>query len=296
MAKIAVIGSCSVDLVVEAQRRPAAGETLFGDRFFTACGGKGANQAVAAAKLGAEVYMVGAVGRDANGEMILANMKANGVHTEYVQILPEAATGTAHIILAEGDNSILVVPAANYAVTKEHIDAAAEMLLTADIILFQHEIPRETNEYAMRMLADAGREVLLNPAPAMEVPEDILRSCRYLTPNEHEYAVLFGEKEPPAEMKEKLIITVGAAGVEYYEDGELQRVPAYEVEVVDTTGAGDTFNAAFAVARADGMDMAAALRFANAAAALSVTGKGAQGGMPTRTETEELLQCKESEF
>lgn len=291
MAKIAVIGSCSVDLVVEAQRRPKAGETLFGDRFFTACGGKGGNQAVAAARLGAETYIVGAVGADAHGEMLRKNFTKNGVHTEYLQVLPDTPTGTAHITLAEGDNSILVIPAANFAVTKAHIDAAAEMLRGMDIVLLQHEIPPEVNAYAIRLLAEAGVAVLLNPAPAAPVPADLLAACRYLTPNEHEYAVLFGATEPAPAIREKLIITLGSEGAEYYEDGKPVRIPAYHVDVVDTTGAGDTFNAAFAVAKADGAKMAAALSFANAAAALSVTGRGAQGGMPRREEVEEWMKC-----
>ncbi len=292
MAKIAVIGSASADLVVEAPKRPSAGETLFGTRFFTACGGKGANQAIAAARLGAEVYMVGAVGTDAYGEMLLENYKNNGVNTQYVRVTDAVGTGTAHIILAEGDNSILVVPGANYDISREDIDHAWEMLQQMDIVLLQHEIPKEVIVYAIEKLGKAGVDVLLNPAPAQEMPAEVLAYCRYLTPNEHEFEVLFPDKEAPADLQDKLIVTRGKAGADYYENGQAQRVPTFTVEAVDTTGAGDTFNGALAVAYAEGMEMAQALRFANAAAALSVMGLGAQGGMPKREEVEEFLACK----
>lgn len=293
MAKIAVVGSCSVDLVVEAQARPQAGETLFGKRFFTTCGGKGANQAVAASRLGADTYIVGAVGDDAYGKMLIENFVQNQVHTDYLQVLPEVTTGTAHITLAAGDNSILVVPGANFALTKAHIDQAMGCLRQMDIVLLQHEVPNEINRYVVAQLADTDVEVLLNPAPAESVPTEILTGCRYLTPNEHEYEVLFGETSLSEDLREKVIVTRGNAGATYYQDGIEQRIPAYQVEAVDTTGAGDTFNAAFAVARADGLAMDVALRFANAAAALSVMGLGAQGGMPTRRQVEEWIQCNE---
>lgn len=292
MVRVAVIGSSSVDLVVEAERRPQAGETLFGMRFFTTCGGKGANQAVAAARLGAQVHMVGAVGTDWYGKTVIDNLARAGVDTTYVARREEVATGTAHITLAEGDNSILVVPAANFTVTPADIDAAWEVLSQADIVLLQHEIPLATVRYAVLRLAAAGVDVVLNPAPADEIAPEVQQACRYITPNEHEMELMFPDGDIPERMRDKLIITRGSAGVDYYANGDWVRVPAFTVTAVDTTGAGDTFCSAFAVATAEGAAPAQAIRFANAAAALAVTGFGAQGAMPDRAAVEALL-CNE---
>lgn len=292
MVRVAVIGSCSVDLVVEAERRPAAGETLFGTRFFTTCGGKGANQAVAAARLGAEVYMVGAVGTDWYGKTVLDNLRSAGVDTTYVAERDDVATGTAHITLAEGDNSILVVPGANFSVTPADIDAAWSVLREADIVLLQHEIPLATVRYAVLRLAAAGIDVVLNPAPAAEIAPEVQQACRYITPNEHEMELMFPDGDIPQRMRDKLVVTRGSAGVDYDADGDWVRVPAFAVTAVDTTGAGDTFCSAFGVAIAEGKMPAEAIRFGNAAAALAVTGFGAQGAMPDRAKVEALL-CNE---
>ncbi|WP_336781947.1 ribokinase [Paenibacillus illinoisensis] len=292
MAKICVIGSSSMDLVVTSSRRPGAGETVLGESFKTVPGGKGANQAVAAARLGGEVTMIGRVGDDAFGQDILNNFKANAVNTQNVKPVTHSESGTAHIILAEGDNSIVVVEAANREVTPSYVDLAAEVLRDADIVLIQQEIPEETVVRVSSLCAEYGTPLLLNPAPARTVPQEVIDNAAYITPNEHEAEILFQGMSPAEALRKypnKLFITEGSKGVRYFDGAEEILVPTYKVEAVDTTGAGDTFNAAFAVALAEGKPLQESIRFANRAASLSVTKFGAQGGMPTRDEVEESL-------
>lgn len=292
MVKVAVIGSASIDLIVTASKRPLAGETLIGDSFDTAPGGKGANQAVAAARLGAEVDMIGCVGDDAFGKEIIDNFKRNGVSVRYVEPVTHCSSGTAHITLAEGDNSIIVVKGANDYVTPEYVKQAEESLKSADIILIQQEIPVETVEYVAEFCNKFQLKLLLNPAPARKISEKVIEYATFITPNEHEFAVLFGNEnrsEVLAKYPNKLIITEGSNGVRFHNGLAEEIIPAYRVEPVDTTGAGDTFNAAFAVAVAEGKEIAEACKIANRAASLSITKFGAQGGMPTREELEGSL-------
>ncbi|WFR61275.1 ribokinase [Paenibacillus amylolyticus] len=292
MAKICVIGSSSMDLVVTSSRRPGAGETVLGDSFKTVPGGKGANQAVAAARLGAEVAMIGRVGDDVFGKDILENFRANDVNTQNVKPVTHMESGTAHIILAEGDNSIVVVEAANREVTPAYVDDAADVIRDADIVLIQQEIPEETVVHVSALCAEFGTPLLLNPAPARTLPREVIDNAAYITPNEHEAEILFQGMSPAEALRQypnKLFITEGSKGVRYFDGTEEVLVPTYQVEVVDTTGAGDTFNAAFAVALAEGKPLQESIRFANRAASLSVTKFGAQGGMPTRDEVEESL-------
>ncbi len=281
-----------MDLVVTSSRRPGAGETVLGDSFKTVPGGKGANQAVAAARLGAEVAMIGRVGDDAFGKDILENFRANAVNTRNVKPVTHLESGTAHIILAEGDNSIVVVEAANREVTPAYVDEAAEVIRDADIVLIQQEIPEETVIHVSALCAEFGTPLLLNPAPARTLPQEVIDNAAYITPNEHEAEILFQGMSPAQALRKypnKLFITEGSKGVRYFDGTEEILVPTYKVEAVDTTGAGDTFNAAFAVALAEGKPLQESIRFANRAASLSVTKFGAQGGMPTRDEVEESL-------
>ncbi len=281
-----------MDLVVTSSRRPGAGETVLGESFKTVPGGKGANQAVAAARLGAEVVMIGRVGDDTFGTDILENFKANRVNTSNVKPVTHSESGTAHIILAEGDNSIVVVEAANREVTPAYVDEAAEAIRNADIVLIQQEIPEETVIHVSQLCAKYKTPLLLNPAPARAVPQEVIDNASYITPNEHEAEILFKGMKPAEALRQhpnKLFITEGSKGVRYYDGNEEVVVPTYKVEAVDTTGAGDTFNAAFAVALAEGKSIQDSVRFANRAASLSVTKFGAQGGMPTRDEVEESL-------
>ncbi|MGG3192560.1 ribokinase [Priestia aryabhattai] len=292
MAKVTVIGSSSMDLVVTSNIRPGAGETVLGESFKTVPGGKGANQAVAAARLGADVSMIGCVGEDHYGKAILENFKSNGVSVENVKPVTESDSGTAHIILAEGDNSIVVVKGANDYITPDYVEKAKEKIKEADIVLIQQEIPEETVEYVAQLCQELKVPLLLNPAPARPLKAEVIEQVSYITPNEHEAELLFEGKEKEEVLKQypnKLFITEGKQGVRYFNGEKEVVVPSYQVETVDTTGAGDTFNAALAVALAEGMGFKKGIQFANRAASLSVTKFGAQGGMPTRKEVEESL-------
>ena len=289
MIRIAVVGSSSMDLVVTSAKRPMAGETVLGESFITVPGGKGANQAVAAARLGAEVSMVGCIGDDVYGEIILDNLKKNHVNTKYVEPVTGSASGTAHITLSEGDNSIIVVKGANDFITPEYVEKAKKVIEESDIVLVQQEIPEETVEYLADLCNMLQKRLLLNPAPARKLSEAVIQQASFLTPNEHEFEVLFNGRdrtEVLAEHPNKLFITEGKNGVRYFDGHEEKVVPSFEVEAVDTTGAGDTFNAAFAVAVAEGKSFDESLLFANRAASISVTKLGAQGGMPQRVEVE----------
>ncbi|MED3941300.1 ribokinase [Priestia megaterium] len=292
MAKVTVIGSSSMDLVVTSNIRPGAGETVLGESFKTVPGGKGANQAVAAARLGADVSMIGCVGEDHYGKAILENFKSNGVSVNNVKPVTDLDSGTAHIILAEGDNSIVVVKGANDYITPDYVEKAKEKIKEADIVLIQQEIPEETVEYVAQLCQELKVPLLLNPAPARQLKAEVIEQVSYITPNEHEAELLFEGKEKEEVLKQypnKLFITEGKQGVRYFNGEKEVLVPSYQVETIDTTGAGDTFNAALAVALAEGMGFEKGIQFANRAASLSVTKFGAQGGMPTRKEVEESL-------
>ncbi|UOG07304.1 ribokinase [Bacillus altitudinis] len=289
MSQIVVVGSCSMDLVVTSSKRPNAGETVLGESFKTVPGGKGANQAVASARLGADVYMIGRVGDDAYGQDIMSNLQAQGVRTTYMKPVTEMESGTAHIILAEGDNSIVVVKGANNEVTPHYVKDALSSIEKIGIVLIQQEIPEETVEAVCTICSEKGIPVILNPAPARKVSQQILDQAAYITPNEHEAALMFEGltiAEALRQYPNKLLITEGKNGVRYFDGSKEVLVPGYPVKAVDTTGAGDTFNGALAVALTEGKSLYDALAFANLAASISVTKFGAQGGMPAREELE----------
>lgn len=278
-----------MDLVVTSSKRPNAGETVLGESFKTVPGGKGANQAVASARLGADVYMIGRVGDDAYGQDIMSNLQAQGVRTTYMKPVTEMESGTAHIILAEGDNSIVVVKGANNEVTPHYVKDALSSIEKIGIVLIQQEIPEETVEAVCTICSEKGIPVILNPAPARKVSQQILDQAAYITPNEHEAALMFEGltiAEALRQYPNKLLITEGKNGVRYFDGSKEVLVPGYPVKAVDTTGAGDTFNGALAVALTEGKSLYDALAFANLAASISVTKFGAQGGMPAREELE----------
>ncbi len=278
-----------MDMTVTAERIPLKGETLKGSSISYIPGGKGANQAVAMAKLGAEVEMFGAVGDDGNGQALLDNLKRAGVKTEHVKICQDVPTGIAMITVAENDNTIVVVAGANGEVDRAYVDEIKPVLEGYDMVVLQHEIPLETVHYVVEFCAEKGIQVVLNPAPAAEVPMDVIEKVTYVTPNEHEAALIFGKDLPTEELlrkyPEKLIITQGSRGVSAcLQSGEVLTVPARPAKVMDTTGAGDTLNGAFSVRRAMGDDLQSALFYANTAASLSTEKFGAQTGMPTADE------------
>ncbi|SCP98252.1 ribokinase [Anaerobium acetethylicum] len=287
--KIGILGSINMDMTVTADRIPQKGETIKGNDISYIPGGKGANQAVAAARLGGSVEMFGCVGNDDAGKTLVENLRNEGIQTGNIKVVDGVPTGIAVITVAENDNCIVVVAGANNAVDKAYVDSVADDLLACDIVLLQHEIPQETVEYAVQLCHKKGIKVILNPAPARPVPKKILEQIDYLTPNEHEAVILFGQDTSTEDLlktyPEKLVITQGSLGVSVCTGaGDVVLVPARKAKVVDTTGAGDTLNGAFAVALADGKDIVGALKFANVAASLSTEKFGAQGGMPVYEE------------
>lgn len=293
--KIVVIGSLNMDLVVKAVRAPKRGETVLGEEIHFIPGGKGANQAVGLARLGAEVMMIGAVGSDVFGVELLKALQKDGVSTSNVKVLDSEATGVASILLAEGDNSIVVVAGANAQCLPEDLDQHEVNIAEADLVLLQLEIPLVTVEHAIKLARKHGKTVMLNPAPAQILSQDLLSKVDYLTPNRSELAFLSGlsEKAPIAQGIEHLmeigvtccVTTLGAEGVAFVEkDSNLVIVSGHEVPVVDTTGAGDAFNAGLAYALAQKKSIGEAVKFAVQVSALAVTKFGAQGGMPTLAE------------
>ena len=287
---IVVIGSAAMDLVVTASKRPIAGETIIGDSFALVPGGKGANQAVACARLGAQVTFLGCVGDDHYAKLIIENLVDQGVNTQSVQRMAGTESGTAHITLAEGDNSIIVLKGANNHVSPSYIEKESLRLNFAtnkpQIVLIQQEIPEDTVAYVANLCYELSIPLILNPAPARALSEDIISKVSYLTPNEHEASVIFDTasyKQVLAKFPNKLVVTEGAKGVRYHNGETEQLVAGYKVQVVDTTGAGDTFNGAFAYALASGDNIREALVFANKSAAISVTKFGAQGGWYANT-------------
>ncbi|TMN21506.1 ribokinase [Lentibacillus cibarius] len=286
---VCIVGSINMDLTVTTDKIPQQGETVMGSEFFANPGGKGANQAVAAARMGANVHFIGAVGDDAFGEKLLTNFANEGIQTGGVETIPETATGTATIILSDNDNRIIVAPGANHCATPELAERHRSKITGSDVVLLQLEVPMETIVYTVQAAAESGVPVILNPAPYQSLPDSVLQGVHWMTPNELE-AKGFAEDPLYDMIQEKLIITRGDKGASFTINGQERHVPGYGIFVMDTTGAGDTFNGALTAEIARGTAMDEAVRMANAAAALSVTKVGAQGGMPTKQEVEAFLQ------
>lgn len=287
MANIIIVGSASMDLVVQTNIIPNAGETVLGYDFFSTPGGKGANQAVAAAHLHDSVYMIGAVGDDVYGKEILENLKQHHVDTSLIDIIENEASGTAHITLFENDNRIIVVPSANQYVTPERAISKLKQFKAGDIVLLQQEIPEATVEAVIRYAHDNGLRVVLNPAPFRPIDRTLIDMVDYLTPNETESEQLFEHNVSDAlvQYEKRLIITQGAKGALYYDEEQIL-VPSIKANVVDTTGAGDVFNGALAAGLIENKDLGDAILFANKAASFAVTGIGAQGAIPNRSDLE----------
>jgi ribokinase len=303
MTRIVVVGSINMDLVTQAPRFAGPGETILGERFLTVPGGKGANQAVAAARLGAKVALIGATGADTLGRQLRQGLAAEGIDLTHTVQLDGCASGTASITVAGGENQIIVIPAANARVTPAQVEQAQAMVARADAVLVQMEIPLETVAATLRLGQRLGVPVILNPAPAQKLPTDWLKLARYVTPNQHELAILLGADPTETDSTEDfrdlmqrtpcpVVLTRGAEGAWYREGGKPQHQAGFKVDVIDSTGAGDTFNAALAVFLHEGLPQA--VRKACAAAALSVAKLGAQGGMPTLHEVETLLALQAS--
>jgi len=296
MPKVIVIGSLNMDLIVRAERRPATGETVMGSDFQVLPGGKGLNQAVAAARLGAETLMAGRVGNDDFGRRLRAFIAAERVDDAHVRESPGAATGVAVITLADGDNTIVVASGANMQVTRE--DVSALPIAPGDICVGQFEVPLATTEAAFRRARAIGARTLLNAAPAQALPPALLEVVDILIVNEHELAILSGaaitEASTDADVagaarrlidgQRTVVATLGARGALAVDGIGTRAIAGHKVTVVDTTGAGDCFVGALAAALAAGIDLTAALDRATVAAALSVQRLGAAPSMPTLAE------------
>ncbi len=299
---VTVVGSLNMDLVARAPRIPKPGETIIGHDFRNVPGGKGANQAVAAARLGASVSMVGRVGQDAFAGPLLDNLDRDGVDHTYVSQDSEASTGVALIVVDEaGQNSIVVASGANMRFSPANVEAATEAIADADVLLLQLESPLETVTRAAEIAHAHGVTVILNPAPAQKLPASLLARVDVLIPNESETALLTDmaiDDRPEAEAAaaklldmgiQTVILTLGERGALLAQPDEVTLVPAFAVEPVDTTAAGDAFVGGFALALAEGKELKEAIRWGNAAGALATTTVGAQPSLPVRQAVEQLL-------
>lgn len=281
-----------MDIAIQTDIFPKQGETVLGNLFTTIPGGKGANQAVAAARLGSNVQMIGAVGQDAFGNELYMNLKNENVHVGGIQ-KTNNSTGIANILLHNNDNRIIVVPGANFDVDQKMIDDNMELIQQSSLVMLQLEIPVETIDYVLKVCEDLAIPVLLNPAPAANFKNEWIDKVTYLTPNETECEVMFGEDYETVlkQYPNKIIVTLGGEGAAYFDGNQIIKVSGYKTKAVDTTGAGDTFNGAFAHAIIDGKSMEEAVQFANVTASLSVEKFGAQGGMPRIEEV--LMRLEE---
>ena len=305
MSYIVVVGSVNMDLVVRTEWMPKAGETVKGESFSTIPGGKGANQAVAVSRMGGAVKMVGAIGLDSFGRELKRSLESAGVDITNVVEKDGVTTGTAFIIVDQaGDNRIISVPGANGRFLPEDVDNVESLIAGADIVIMQFEIPIRTIEYVTQLAARHAIPVILNPAPAYFVPDALLKKVSVLIVNESEAELFSGC--PVVDINsgflaaeilrvkgiETVIVTLGKRGALTVRENLRFHAPAREVEVVDTTAAGDTFVGAFAVARIEGKEMEEALELAVAAGTLSVTRFGAQPSIPTRQDVQQFLQLQ----
>ncbi|HEY2821787.1 MAG TPA: ribokinase [Candidatus Acidoferrum sp.] len=302
--RLLVVGSINLDLVASSRRIPSPGETVSGNTFNTFPGGKGANQAVAAGKLGAPVSMIGRIGNDAFGTQLRASLEEAGVDTKAVEVVP-TSSGIALITTAEdGQNAIVVVPGANGELSPRELEKHLGVIREAGIILAQLEIPLETIEYLATVARRENISLMLDPAPARALPASLLASVDWLTPNETETMTLLQQNKTELRTDDledaaqqllrqgsrNVLLKLGERGCYVtLGNGERTLVPAYKVRAVDTTAAGDAFNGAFATALLRGSDPVASVKFASAVAAISVTRHGAQPSMPTPAEVDAFL-------
>jgi ribokinase len=307
MGQVIIFGSINMDLVVRSHALPLPGETIHGERFFTAPGGKGANQAVASGRLGASTHIIGCVGDDVFGGTLLDSLQSNGVNTSSVRAVDNTASGVALITVAEnGENTIVLAAGANATLGDAELNALRKVLANAEassVLLLQLEIDLKLVETAAQMARDAGITVILDPAPAQPVPKGLIEAVTLLTPNESEAAVLVGyplsddavikraASDLLAQGCAQVVIKLGGRGA-YWTDGSTEQwFQPFQVKAIDTVAAGDAFNGGTAAALASGLPMTDALRWGMGTAAISVTREGAQQSMPTRAELDQLLQA-----
>ena len=300
--KVVVVGSFNMDLVIKTERRPQRGETLIGEEFGMFIGGKGANQAIAASRLGADVTMIGRLGADLFGDTFFTEFDRENIDTSFVVRDAEVGTGVASpVIDADGDNSIIIVPRANMRLDVEDVERAASKIADADVLLLQLEVPIESSKRAAEIARANGVEIILNPAPACVLPDSFLELVDILVPNEVETEFLTkvtvaddeGARLAAKVLFEKglstIVLTLGNRGALLLTSQRSQLVPAYNVKVVDTTAAGDAFCGALATALASGDKIENAVAFANATGALAVTVLGAAPSMPTAEQVHDFV-------
>lgn len=300
--KVVVVGSFNMDLVIKTKRRPQKGETLIGEEFGMFIGGKGANQAIAASRLGADVTMIGRLGTDLFGETFMSEFAKENIDTSFV--VRDAAVGTgvaSPVIDADGDNSIIIVPRANMRLDVKDVERASSRIADADVLLLQLEVPIEPSKRAAEIAKENDVEVILNPAPACELPDNFLSLIDVLIPNEVETEFLSkvtvaddeGARLAAQVLFEKgistIVLTLGNRGALLLSGHQSQLVPAYSVKIVDTTAAGDAFCGALATALGRGEKIENAVAFANATGALAVTVLGAAPSMPTAEQAHKFL-------
>jgi ribokinase len=294
---IIVVGSLNMDMVVRTTRHPKVGETILGNDFRTFPGGKGANQAVTAAKLGHPVKMVGRVGQDPFGDQLLMAVANSGVDTTYIYRDSKAATGVALITVDElGQNTIVVASGANGRLSPDDVQAAEDVFAGASVLLLQLECPLNAIEYAIQLARKNRVQVILNPAPAQILDAELLESVDYLIPNQTELALLAGQESVQSAIGvlrthgvKCIVVTLGERGALIVEQWNEVLIPTFNVPVVDTTAAGDAFAGAFAVALSEGLSIYGATRWGNAAGALTVMKAGAQPSLPSREEFNAFL-------
>lgn len=288
---ITVIGSINMDLAVVMDTFPKQGETVLGQEFSTIPGGKGANQAIASVKLGSDVQFIGCVGKDRFGEQLTNNLQDYQIDITGIHQV-DAPTGVANILIHKHDNRIIVIPGANAALTTQQIDAHWHKIAQSKLVIMQLEISEAVVAYVLDKCKQAKIQVLLNPAPAQHFSLDWMEHLAYMTPNESECEQIFQKpyEQVVAMYPNKVIVTLGSKGACYHDGQKLVAIEGYQADVVDTTGAGDTFNGALAHALMNESSLADAVYFANIAASLSVEKFGAQGGMPTVAEVQQRMK------
>ena len=302
-AKLAVLGSINADHILNLAHFPRPGETVIGKQYQVAFGGKGANQAVAAGRAGADIAFIACVGADDIGERIRQQLQQDQIDTAPVETVAQEATGVAMIFVnGEGENNIGIYSGANAALTPACVERHQQVIRSADALLMQLESPLDSVLAAARIARASHTQVILNPAPATQLSDELLALIDIITPNETEAEILTGiavnDDDDAARAAQALhakgidtvLITLGRRGVWLSEQGQGQRIPGFSVQAVDTIAAGDTFNGAFITARLEGVAMQDAVRFAHAAAAIAVTRSGAQPSVPWRTEIDAFLQ------
>jgi ribokinase len=299
--KIVVVGSANTDFVLSMTKLPSQGETVLGDQFRVVRGGKGANQAVAAARLGADVTFIARLGTDSFGSEALAAYREEGIHTDFIVQDPHIHSGIALIMVnRNGENMIAVGPGANSRLTAQDVVAASAAIRAADCLLLQLEIPVDAVAAAVEIAHRHSVRVILNPAPAQKLPPEILKFVDYLTPNEIEAAILAGQDESVISQNSlpllasllnvpHLVVTLGSRGARILEGGQTNYIPTFPIVPVDTTASGDAFNGALAVALARNEPLPEAVRYANAAGAITATRPGAQPSLPTKHEIDQFM-------